>query len=165
MRGMPREGPRGPKFPLLGRFGPKRVLQTRSELASRLHASDYQKGRSVFSLRRGACPGGAPEDLNVNCLVESGPNKVCRLAASWRVNLRAADDQKKKVGIFVKTRRMPREGPRGPKRDLLGRIGPKKVLQTRRELARRLRASDDQKRKVGIFVKTRRMPKRGPQAA
>ena len=114
MRGMPREGPRGPKFPLLGRFGPKRVLQTRSELASRLCASD---------------------------------------------------DQKRKVGIFVKTRRMPREGPRGPKRDLLGQIGPKKVPQTRSELGRRLRASDDQKRKVGIFVKTRRMPKRGPQAA
>ena len=73
---------RGPKCHLLGRIGPKKVLQTRSELASRL---------------------------------------------------RASDDQRRKVGIFVKTRLGPREGPRGPKCHLLGRIGPKNVLQTRSE--------------------------------
>ena len=63
---------------------------------------------------------------------------------------RASDDQKRKVGIFVKTRLGLGEGPRGPKRHLLGRIGAKKVLETRSELASRLRASDDQKRNVGI---------------
>ena len=59
----------------------------------------------------------------------------------------------------------PQGGPRGPKFDLLGRIGPKKVLQTRSELASRLRASDDQKKKVCIFVKTRRRPREGPRAS
>ena len=50
---------------------------------------------------------------------------------------------------------MRREGPRGPKFHLLGRIGPKKLQQTRSELASRLRVSDGQKSKVGIFVNPR----------
>ena len=84
---MRREGHRGPKFQLLARIGPKKVLHTRSELASPLRASDGKKLR---------------------------------------------------VGIFVNPRgsqRLRREGPRGPKFHLLGRMGHKKVLQTRSELA------------------------------
>ena len=44
------------------------------------------------------------------------------------------------------------EGTRVPKFHLLGRIGPKKVLQTRSEPANRLRSSEWQKNEVGIFV-------------
>ena len=46
---MRREGPKVPKFHWLARIGPKNVLQTRSEPASHLRASDKQKKKSVFS--------------------------------------------------------------------------------------------------------------------
>ena len=47
---MRREGPRGPKFNPLGRIGPKKVLQTRSELASQFSASDGQKSKVDISV-------------------------------------------------------------------------------------------------------------------
>ena len=58
---MRRKGPRGPKFHLLCRIGPKKVLQTRRELASQLRASDGKKidGRYFRELKGGvkACAG------------------------------------------------------------------------------------------------------------
>ena len=105
-----------------------------------------------------ACAGRAPGGQNFTCFVESGPKKFCRLAGSWRVNCAHQMEKKSTVGIFVNSRgesKHAQGGSQGPKFNLLGRIGPKNVLQTCSELASRLPASDGQKSKVGIFVNPR----------
>ena len=162
---MPREGPRGPKCHLLGRFGPKRVPQTRSELASVLRSSDDQKRKVGIFVKTRRMPRVGPRGPKCQLLCRIGPKKVLQAYSELASRLRASDDQKSKVGIFVKTRLGPREGPRGSKCHLLGRIGPKKVLQTHSELASRLCASDGQKSKGGIFVKTRLGSTEGPIGA
>ena len=171
-----------------GPIGPKKVLQTPSELASRMRASDAQKtqflhfhqneagapgegprgpgwsdraqkssadsqraGESnarircaenaifAFSPKRGRGPGRGPQGTWV---VRSGPKKFCRLPATWRVECAHQMRRKRNFWIFTKTRLGPRERAPG---DLGGPMGPKKVLQTPRELASRLRASDARK--------------------
>ena len=99
----PVEAPKEHKCYLLGRIGPRKGLQTRRKLPSRLRASDDQKGKSVFSRKRDWGPWWHPESLNVTCLVESGPEKVCRLAASWRVDC-AHQMTKKKKSVFSQKR-------------------------------------------------------------
>ena len=96
---------------LLGRIGPKKVLQTCSELASRLRALDAQKRQFLHFYQNEA---GAPGGPHGTCVVESGPKKFYRLAASWRVECAHQMLKKGNFYIFTKMRLGPREGPRRP---------------------------------------------------
>ena len=62
--------PKKPKLHLPGRIGPKKVLQIRSKLASRLRASDAQKRQFLHFHQNDA---GAQEGPQGTCVVAWGP--------------------------------------------------------------------------------------------
>ena len=104
-------GPWRAKGDLRGGIGPKKVLQSRSELASRLRASDAQKRQFLHFLQNQA---GAPGVPQWTCVVESGRKKFCRLAANWRVDCAHQMPKKGNFCFFTKTKLGILEGPRGP---------------------------------------------------